>query len=249
MPDPVLPERLAVEVARLADELRLAGDSDRAANEKRYLKSELEHYGVPVPRIRRAVKEMAERAGEPSRSELVALADGLWRSGVHELRMAAVEALVLGRDRLTVEDVPFLERLVREAGTWALVDPLAIQVLGPVIGRDGAARGRLLPGWVRDGDFWVRRSALLALLLPVRSGDVEAFAEFTALADQLLEDRQFFVAKAIGWVLREGTKRLPDEVFRWLLPRAGRATRLTVREAAKNLAPERKEALLQAQAK
>lgn len=246
MPDAVLPERLAVEAVRLADELRLAGNSDRAANEKRYLKSELEHYGVAVPRIRRAVKAMARRAGELDRIGLVTLAEELWRSGVHELRMAAVEALVLGRDRLTAADVPVLERLLREARTWALVDPLAIQVVGPVIGQDAAARGLLLSRWVRDGDFWVRRSALLALLLPVRSGDLVAFGEFTELADQLLEDREFFVAKAIGWVLREGTKRLADDVFHWLLPRAGRATRLTVREAAKNLPPERKEALLQA---
>jgi 3-methyladenine DNA glycosylase AlkD len=69
------------------------------------------------------------------------------------------------------------------------------------------------------------------------------FAAFASLADPLLEDEEFFVRKAIGWVLRERTKRSPDEVVAWLLPRRHRASRLTLREASKNL-PERMRAEL-----
>ena len=60
----------------------------------------------------------------------------------------------------------------------------------------------------------------------------------------LLEDREFFVRKAIGWVLRERGKKRPAEVYRWLLPRAGRASGVTVREAVKYLEPSQREAIL-----
>jgi plasmid stability protein len=45
----------------------------------------------------------------------------------------------------------------------------------------------------------VRRTALLALLLPLRRGA----GDFARYAEALLEEREFFIRKAIGWVLRE----------------------------------------------
>ena len=47
------PEAAALDVA---DQLRLLGTPERAAQEKRYLKSDLEFFGVAVPDMRRVVK-------------------------------------------------------------------------------------------------------------------------------------------------------------------------------------------------
>ena len=47
------PEGAALAVA---DALRAVGTADRAAQEKRYLKSELEFFGVTVPEMRRVVR-------------------------------------------------------------------------------------------------------------------------------------------------------------------------------------------------
>ncbi|MEE8526200.1 MAG: DNA alkylation repair protein [Thermoanaerobaculia bacterium] len=48
------------ELTKLADqienELRDAGSGERAVNEKRYLKSALEHFGTPVPKIRKLTR-------------------------------------------------------------------------------------------------------------------------------------------------------------------------------------------------
>ena len=46
------PEEAALAVT---DALRAAGTADRAAQEKRYLKSELEFFGVTAPEMRRVV--------------------------------------------------------------------------------------------------------------------------------------------------------------------------------------------------
>ena len=243
MPTGEPPERLAREAEAFVAELARAGTSARAEHEKRYLKSALAHLGVPVPEVRRATKALLGRLGERQRPGLLGLARELWSHEVHEARLAAIEALAFEQGRLASDDLPLLERFVREARTWALVDPLAIQVIGPLLARDDAARAAALQRWARDEDHWVRRTVLLAFLLPVRAGDAAAFRELTAYADVLLEDREFFVAKALGWVLREGTKRLSDEVFAWLLPRARRATRVTFREATRHLAPEQRAAL------
>src|SRR5207253_1598897 len=63
-------------------------------------------------------------------------------------------------------------------------------------------------------------------------GDFRRFARY---AERMLEEREFFIRKSIGWVLRETGKPQPDTVFAWLLPRAARASGVTVREAVKYL--------------
>jgi 3-methyladenine DNA glycosylase AlkD len=62
----------------------------------------------------------------------------------------------------------------------------------------------------------------------------------------MLEEREFFIRKAIGWVLRETGKRRPDLVTAWLEPRASRAAGLTVREAVKHLPDEDRDRVLRA---
>jgi hypothetical protein len=49
-------------------------------------------------------------------------------------------------------------------------------------------------------------------------------------------------------VLRETSKRRPEEVYLWVLARAGRASGVTLREAVKYLEPAQREAILAAAA-
>jgi hypothetical protein len=59
-------------------------------------------------------------------------------------------------------------------------------------------------------------------------------------------EREFFIRKAIGWVLRDTGRRRPDLVYEWLLPRAARASAVTIREAVKPLSPVQRAAILAA---
>lgn len=73
--------------------LKCAGTGVRAKQEKRYLKSELRHYGVPVP-VGRESKGMLRRVGSLQSADKLSLVRTLWQREVHELRTAAVECLV-----------------------------------------------------------------------------------------------------------------------------------------------------------
>ncbi|HEY5013186.1 MAG TPA: DNA alkylation repair protein [Acidimicrobiia bacterium] len=106
----------------------------------------------------------------------------------------------------------------------------------------------MLDRWAVDDDFWIRRSALLALLGPLRGGTGD-FDRFSRYADAMLEEKEFFVRKAIGWVLRETAKKRPELVYHWLLPRAARASGVTVREAVKPLSEQQRNAVLAARGK
>lgn len=172
------------------------------------------------------------------------MVEALWARPVHERRMAAVELLALNADRLGYEDAALLERLLRESRTWALVDGLAASVVGRVVEQDPRF-GPVLDRWATDGDFWIRRSALLALLVSLRrgAGDFERFGHY---ADAMLDEREFFIRKAIGWVLRDTARKRPGMVYEWLLPRAGRASGVTLREAVKPLSEEQRRSVMAA---
>jgi 3-methyladenine DNA glycosylase AlkD len=105
--------------------------------------------------------------------------------------------------------------------------------------------GVVLDRWAIDDDFWIRRSALLALLGNLRRGEGD-FVRFARSADSMLADKQFFIQKAIGWVLRETAKKRPSLVFDWLLPRAARASTVTIREAIKPLSEQQHNGVLAA---
>lgn len=229
--------------AELDAELRERAVPERAAGEKAYLKSELTHYGASMPAMRAAVR--AAMAGVTlGHDELVALIEALWAEPVHERRAASVDLLETHRGLLGVADADLLERLLRESRTWALVDSLAGSVVGPVSDGD-PLWGPVLDGWASDGDFWIRRSALLAHLIPLRTGGGD-WRRFARYADAMLEEKEFFIRKAIGWILRDTARRRPDLVFAWLLPRAARASGVTLREAVKYLASEQRDAVLAA---
>ena len=212
--------------------LRAAGTATRAAGEKAYLKSDLEFVGATVWQTRRVVKDALDELGPLTRDAILGLADALWSAPIHERRVAAVVVLDRHASQLRPDDLPFLERLLRESRTWALVDELAGRVVGALLGRHPEIQG-VLDRWATDPDFWIRRSALLAHLPRIRAG--EPLGAFAPAADAMLEEREFFVRKAIGWVLREAGQRRPQEVASWLAPRTGRASGVTMREAVKYL--------------
>jgi 3-methyladenine DNA glycosylase AlkD len=228
------PEGAALAVA---DALRAVGTADRAAQEKRYLKSELEFFGVTVPELRRVVKGAVRGYPGLDAAQLVAWSVALWRAPVHERRMAAAEILTIAAPRLGPGDLATVERLLRESGTWALVDGLAVNVAGSIALRDPGA-WPVIDRWAGDADFWVRRSALLALLPGVRAARPD-LPRFTRYAEPLLAEREFFIRKAIGWVLREISRRDPDWVADWTERHLAEMSGVTFREAVRRLpAPE-----------
>jgi 3-methyladenine DNA glycosylase AlkD len=217
----------------LEDRLREIGTPERAEGEKAYLKSDLDFLGTTVWQIRTEVKAAIADMDTLDHDGLVALVEALWSKPIFERRMAATMLLELRSGLLGTADLSLLERLLRESHTWALVDGLAGDVVGAILAADEEGTSHVLDRWAADSDFWIRRSALLSWLRPLRAG--APLDRFLVYADAMLDEKEFFIRKAIGWVLREVGKRRPDVVAAWLAPRTHRSSGVTVREATKYL--------------
>jgi 3-methyladenine DNA glycosylase AlkD len=211
-------------------------DAERAGQAKRYLKSDLDFLGVSVPGIRAAVTGTARSGPDPGRAGALAWARTLWGEPVHERRIAAIEVLRRYRRSLEPADLALVEAWIRESHGWAYVDSLAGDIAGPIALRHQDA-WPLIDAWAADADFWVRRSALLTLLPGIRKGQPDR-ERFERYATPMLAEKEFFVRKAIGWVLRETAKKDPAYVAAWTREHLDVMSGVTFREAVRRLPPE-----------
>lgn len=220
-------------VAFFTERFEREGDPARAEKEKAYMKSALSFHGVSMALVRAAARDHERAHPELDDQALRAAVDALFASGWFDLRSAAIALLERRRRALSIAHLPWLRGLAREAAAWAHVDWLATKVIGAITASDPRA-AREVETWARDPDVWIRRTSLLAPLDELRAGRGD-FARWQAIAEPMLEDRSFWIRKAIGWVLRDVSRRRPELTEAFLRANAKRCSGLTFREASKHL--------------
>ena len=224
-------------IGDVLNQLWMAGSPKRAESEQRYLKSTRPFIGVDVPTTRRIVAQRFGVVGAPDASFTRSVVEGLWEYAEFDVRRSAVETTVRAASLgiLTVDDLAWLESIIADAETWALVDPLAVWVVGVIVDVDrSAATGQVLDGWSSSPEMWLRRTSLLATI-PSHRRDLGRWDQFCRYADSMMSEREFFIRKAIGWVLRDVGRRQPELVASWVAPRLDQMSGVTRREAVKYL--------------
>jgi len=222
------------------ERLKELGNEKRAEGEKKYLKSPWKFYGVTVPQRHKIVKEWFKKHKESRIAEVERLAGKLWSSEYHEEKSLAVDILRFVSSRLTVEQMPLVEKMINEATGWDHLDEIAIPVIGAMIDNDKATL-KYLPKWAKSKNFWVRRASLLSQILQFRrkSGNKKLFFEIIVpMFDEGVhwsKEERFFVRKAIGWALREIANVEPEVAFKFIKQYKSKMSGLTFREASRNL--------------
>ena len=217
--------RLRATLASLADPARVAGS-------QRFFKTAPGEYGagdrfrgVRVPTLRALAKE--------NRSIAPREALQLLRSRFHEDRLLALMLLgglyaradALGRNALYAIYLAH----TRYINNWDLVDSSAEHIVGAHLWQRSR---RPLIELARYGNLWERRIAVLATFHFIRRGD---FATTLTLAEQLLDDDQDLIHKAVGWMLREVGKRDAKAARRFLDQHACNMPRTMLRYAIERL--------------
>jgi 3-methyladenine DNA glycosylase AlkD len=198
------------------------------------MKSELRFHGVTAAQVRATAAAFcaSDDLDVPS---LRGVVDELFATDWFDLRSVGIALLERRWRVLSGADLPWLIDLARIGACWAHVDYLVTKIIDPVVAREPALLERSRR-WAKDPDFWVRRVALLAQLRALRSGGGD-FPLFAAIAEPMLDEKEFFIQKAIGWVLREVSKKRASLVRDFLRAHGERASAVTWREATKYLPP------------
>lgn len=195
-----------------------------------YMRHVAPFLGVQAGQRRRALRAAWRDLPAPTSDELGEAARTLMAQPERELHYAAYDLIERYRD---AADDRFLgahvEALLTTAPWWDTVDGLTSAAVSPLSLRDDTRA--VIERWSASGDRWLVRAAIQHQRGHKESTDVARVLE---LCDRHWDDPEFFVAKAIGWALRDLARLAPDAVRSFLAAHAA-TNRVAIREARRGL--------------
>lgn len=224
------PRQFVLAVERVLEPLV---DPSRATPMKAYMLNQFEFLGLQAATRRQAVRSLGKVAWSTP-DDLLAAAQLLWKKPQREYRYTAIDLLRKHNAMLRVSDLPALRDLLLRESWWETVDGLSAviaEVMHAAVQQQSNA-SRVMDEWLKHPSHWVRRSAMLHQLGWRLDTDA---ARLFAYAQQLADEKEFFIRKAIGWALRDYARWNPQAVTNFLVDNRAALSGLTVREAAKHL--------------
>lgn len=179
-------------------------DQDIADHSRRFFKTAAGEYGfgdrflgIRVPAIRQTVKRYADTPLD--------VTTRLLKSEYHEIRLFALLLLVAQfskadkNRRKKIYDIYLAN--TRHINNWDLVDSSAHKIVGVYLENNDRS---VLYKLSRSDSLWERRIAIIATYHYIRE---DQFEDTLRISEQLLDDQEDLIHKAVGWMLREVGKR------------------------------------------
>ena len=218
----------------LEAQMRLAelASPDNAASMAAYMKHQFAFYGIQTAARRTCTAPLIAALGKRPEPEFVlCIAEALWAYPQRECQYLAADILRKFALQLPAEAEPRLANLVISKAWWDTVDTLAAHVYGVLATQHPATLPTLLQH-ATSPHLWLRRVAVLYPLMHKHTTDT---ARLTQILDLNLSDTDFFIRKAIGWILRQYARCQPDWVRGYVDSRGDLLAPLSRREALKHL--------------
>ena len=99
--------------------------------------------------------------------------------------------------------------MITHKSWWDTVDFIAANLVGPYFKSFPGQREKITGKWLSSNNMWLQRSVLLFQLKYKDSLDTDFLAD---TIHSLTGSEEFFINKAIGWILREYSKTNPQWV-------------------------------------
>jgi 3-methyladenine DNA glycosylase AlkD len=199
-----------------------------------YLRNQFKCYGIKTPLRREISKPFLKEVKSLPKKEVLSLVKRLWRSPQRELHYMAQELLVKvsAQHISNREDILFLEFLILNNSWWDTVDVVAPKLVKTYFEKFPDERDVKVEEWIKSENIWLQRTALLFQLKHKEAVDLP-FMFKTIL--KLKDTKEFFVDKAIGWLLREYSKKRKEEIRQFIDEHGSKLSNLSIREGSKYL--------------
>lgn len=205
-------------------------DQEYAEWSENYMRNQFEFLGIRTPLRRKLTKQFFKDYGVPPKENLSDVIFLLWEHPQREYQKAALDLLEKVKKTLTPEDMPWLSSLILNKSWWDTVDVLSPHIMGHMFKTYPELLSQYADQWIKDGNFWLQRAAILYQLQYKKTTDEERLFRYIL---HRADSEEFFVQKAIGWVLREYAKTNPLKVKEFVA--SNQLKPLSKREALKNL--------------
>ena len=217
------------------DALKAQAEPGRDVQMSAYHKVPRPYLGVSNPAVNTLAQDWRRRL---SVDELVTLARALWHTDIYEARLAAAKMLTQARISPDEAVWALIQSWVPDFDSWAIADHACM-----------AGQRRLLADltriddvepWTLSDHMWTRRAALVITLPWTKQNfpkprDLAIRDRVLGWAAGYVDDREWFIQKAVAWWLRELSKHDPDRTRAFLVAYGPRMKAFARKEAGKFL--------------
>jgi 3-methyladenine DNA glycosylase AlkD len=213
----------------IRDELSRIADPIKAPQMQAYMKTDQPFYGVQSKPRKQVFRDAITKYPIPKRDDWEIVILELW-NGIHREEMyQALEIAYRYKKFHTEEAWSLFEKLLRSATNWDTVDGIAPNLLGNLLLKYRHFE-KIVWKWTDDDNFWVRRGSILIHLKHKDKTNLELLSK-TIL--KLAHENEFFIRKAIGWILRQYSYTDADWVKQFVNENDYKLSGLSKREALK----------------
>ena len=194
----------------LENEFEKGGNPKLALEQKAYLRNQFEFFGMKAADRREIQKPFLIKACLPKKTEAIEIIRFLWLKPQREFQYFSQELAFKYAKISEEKDMDLFEFMVAHKSWWDTVDYIATKLMGNYFKRFPETRKFYVDKWLKSEHLWLQRSALLFQLKYKDELDTHLMSEtITAL----LGSKEFFINKAIGWILREYSRTNPKWVM------------------------------------
>ena len=197
-------------VTQLETDFRQQADRNIAVNQEAYLQNQFELYGLPTPLRKEIQKPFLLKENLPNKKELPHIITELWSKPQREFQYFAIDLNRKYLKKIEFQDIELFELMITNKSWWDTVDLIATNLVG---GYFKLFPEQIIPvtkKWMNSDNMWLQRTCLIFQLKYKEEIDTDLLTDYIL---QLKDTKEFFINKAIGWILREYTRKNPEWVI------------------------------------
>lgn len=213
----------------LLNELKENEDRERAVQMKAYMRDQFEFLGIQATKRRELMRPYFNERKQEETIDWEFVKD-FWDQPYRECQYIVCDYLSFKQKKLVPSDVEQIKRIALIKPWWDTIDSLD-KVIGKLALKHPELNETLIE-WSLSDSIWLRRIAINHQRLRKESTD-------THLLEQIilnnLGSNEFFINKAIGWILRDYSKTDPQWVSSFITNYKEKLHPLSIKEGSKYL--------------
>ncbi|TSE09553.1 MULTISPECIES: DNA alkylation repair protein [Aquimarina] len=196
-------------IQTIESEFKKNGNPTIALDQKAYMRGQFEFFGLKATQRREIQKPFFIKEFLPKKGELHQIVKILWEKPQRDFQHFGQELTLKYVKQFEKEDIELFEFMVIHKSWWDTIDFIATKLIGEYFKMYPEQRDIYIKKWLASNHIWLQRSCLLFQLKYKEKLD-PVFLSY--VINSLTGTQEFFINKAIGWVLREYSRTNPEWV-------------------------------------
>ncbi|KYR01072.1 hypothetical protein DLAC_02166 [Tieghemostelium lacteum] len=189
---------------------RLNKNEKSSERKKQYMRNKFEFLGIAAPKRKDLLKEFIEKNGRPTEDEIIEI----YKLEEREFQYIGID---LSSHQLNkIKDKKRLDlywAMINHQPWWDTVDIIASRLIGSHFKKFPEISQSYTDKWIDSDDFWHRRISLIYQLSYKKETNTKLLFKYI---EKTIDEKEFFIRKAIGWALRNLYKIQPLTVKKFV---------------------------------